>query len=584
MRTLLFAIPLLAVCAPGHALRLYHVGVGEGCTHATLQSAIDAAASDLEPSEIRLSRTVAYANQSVRKTFAANDFELDIVGGYDTCLDPDPDGAHTVIDGSGGPPQSVLSFHGVAEIDISRVTITGGDAEDDEYGGAIYFGAEGRISLYRVSLADNRAGYGGAIAVDHPKAFLRVWSDVMIHDNFARYQGGGLHCRGATVRLVDSGSGFLFNRTHDSGGGAYLRDCTADFASAGPFDAGVFLGNQSTDGGALTAYDSTVDIYTRDPSHPTRVSFNSSHDGGAFYVRNHGKVRLFDVIVEGNRGLRGGVAHLYSDAEASAPSMIATTARPGSRHAPPAAALPCAPNLTCNRFTGNRADVNGSGPGDGAIWYSAYDVPWYCSLGMCFWPLGSSAAPDIEFAFIDRNLGHNLFRISKYADRFAVAQSIVVHNSVRDTLIHATSDDTVVLSQSTVSHNAVAGPLVRSKGLDVRCSILAQAQTAHSGASVASDFVMVPDGSVLPPSVTTLVAVPRFVSPPRDDFRLVVGSRGQPSSPGVDFARPECGPVQSTFDFLGRNRPVDLPSVGNRFGALDLGAIEGTAPVVVDPL
>lgn len=584
MRTLLVAVALFAVSAPGHALRLYRVGSGEGCTHATLQSAVDAAAVDLEPSEIRLSRTVAYANQSVHKTFAANDFELDIVGGYDSCLDPDPDGAHTVIDGSGGPQQSVLSFHGVAEIDISRVTITGGDAEDHEYGGAIYFGAEGRISLHRVSLANNRAGYGGAIAVNHAKALLRLWSDVLIHDNFARYQGGGLHCRQASVRLVDTGSGFLFNRTHDSGGGAYLRDCTAEFASAGPFDAGVFHGNQAPDGGALTAYDSRVDIYTRDPLHPTRVSFNSGQDGGAFHVRNRGAIRLFDTIVEGNRGLRGGVAYLYSDVEASSPDLVATSVRPGSRHAPPAAAVPCAPTIICNRFTGNRSDVNGSGPGDGAIWYSAYDVPWYCSLGMCFWPVGATTAPTIEFAHIDRNSGHNLFRISQYVDHFAIAQSVFVHNTVRDALLQAVSDDTLRLSQNTFSHNVVAGPLVRSKALDIQCSILNQTQTVHQGSGITSNFVMVPYGSVLPPSVTTLVAVPRFVAPTQDDFRLVVGSRGQPSSPGIDFARAECGAFQSPVDFLGRNRPIDLANVANRFGALDLGAIEAVAPIAIDPL
>ncbi|MBP6329968.1 MAG: hypothetical protein KA357_09135, partial [Dokdonella sp.] len=47
------------------AAALYRVGSGAGCTHATIQAAVNAAVASVEADEIRISQSQAYTQQQI---------------------------------------------------------------------------------------------------------------------------------------------------------------------------------------------------------------------------------------------------------------------------------------------------------------------------------------------------------------------------------------------------------------------------------------------------------------------------------------------------------------------------------------
>jgi hypothetical protein len=95
-------------CAPPAVAAVYRVGVGAGCTQASIQAAIGAAAMTVADDEIHLSATLAYSQQALLVDSVQG--TLVLAGGYASCADAVPvAGAHTLIDGNG--TLSVLRIH-----------------------------------------------------------------------------------------------------------------------------------------------------------------------------------------------------------------------------------------------------------------------------------------------------------------------------------------------------------------------------------------------------------------------------------------------------------------------------------------
>lgn len=144
--------------------------------------------------------------------------------------------AATRIDGAGGTAQSVIAVVGSyrSRVRLAALEITGGDAENHEYGGGVYARHGGILAIVASSIHGNRAGYGGGVAIDGNGTVLQLGDDVLIYSNSAYSEGGGGYCRQGAVQLRAQGSGFLDNNALGEGGGLRLNQCDADLAGNGP--------------------------------------------------------------------------------------------------------------------------------------------------------------------------------------------------------------------------------------------------------------------------------------------------------------------------------------------------------------
>src|ERR1700752_1198571 len=100
------ALALAAFAGPAGAAT-FRVGAGGGCTHATIQDAIDDAAADPDVADfIRVTRSQSYSDVALD----IHDQHVVIVGGYANCFDEIGDGQRTVLTGDGD--HSVVRIHG----------------------------------------------------------------------------------------------------------------------------------------------------------------------------------------------------------------------------------------------------------------------------------------------------------------------------------------------------------------------------------------------------------------------------------------------------------------------------------------
>lgn len=569
------SLSLLLCCgalAPAMAATTFKVGTGPGCTHASIQAAIDASAADgQQDSTIIVSRSLSYTQQALS---IRDDYSLRILGGFANCNDVAPiGGAYTRIDGSGGVQQPVISTRGYVELTLDGIEISGGDAGNDQDGGGIDFAAEGRLAISRSAIHDNRAGDGGGIAIRSARSTLVLGDGALVYNNFAANSGGGIFCIYGNLNIGGVQSGAFNNRTHGEGGGLRLKNCDTELTSSGPLDAGVVFGNQGYRAGGLSVTDSVVKVFTVNPARPVRIASNYATDyGGGMVIRDGATVTLWDAIVENNTSSAGGGAWLYSDVR-KIPTLHMYTARDTSTQ-PPAGAVPCASGLVCNRVTGNVARPTGVGPGEGAAFWYGYDVPTCFPPGTCFWPHGTNGSADYKQVQFDRNQGDSLIRYSQVYNDFIIGQCLIFGNVVTGNLIETGSNVKLWLNQCTFSHNQVGKVLMRAPKLDLRCAIVNQAaNTIHQGSSISAQFVLVPSSSQLPSNTSIFQGVPKFLNPAADNFRLFIGDRMSTPSPGLDIAS-DCGSTANALDLDGRSRPVDLGNVPNQFGTLDLGPYE----------
>lgn len=578
----LWALLCAALAPPAIADTTFKVGLGAGCTHSTIQSALDAAANDgNQPSLILLTRSLSYTNQALR----INDPEsVELRGGFERCSDAEASGGYTRIDGAGGTAQSVIAVVGSyrSRVRLAALEITGGDAENHEYGGGVYARHGGILAIVASSIHGNRAGYGGGVAIDGNGTVLQLGDDVLIYSNSAYSEGGGGYCRQGAVQLRAQGSGFLDNNALGEGGGLRLNQCDADLAGNGPLNAGVLYGNTAYHGAGLSVSNAKVRIYSLWAQTPNRIAYNrATSNGGGLLVRNAASVTLWDTLIEGNSANRGAAGYAYNDTVAD-PRIRLRSAR--NRDAgTPAAAVPCVSGTQCNRVTGNIARASGTGPGEGAAFYFDWSSPTGCNFPFsCFWPEGFVAEADLLDAQLDRNSGNSLIYFRQHYDHYAIAQSLIVANSVTDALIKTGDDDTVWISQTTISGNTVSGPLVRSPHLDLRCAIVNQTGVIHQGSGTRNaQFVLVPNTTQLPSSTSVFQGVPRFIGPASDNYRLYAGGERFDPIPsiGIDIAS-ACGPFQQVGDLDGLSRPVDIQAAANQFGTIDLGPYEARPTLI----
>ena len=295
MRIRFIAMTCVAGLAPAMAPALtVSVGSGSGCDHASLQSAFNALDGEPGSHAIHLRKQTFAIPDGVTYQPTVAQGTVTLEGGYAECTDAAPaglpdDGA--VLDASGGLPRPVMRLlvDGlVGSLQIRRVAIQGGDANDDANA---YNGAGGGLSIRGPAsvllgtgaiVRNNHAVAGGGIALvggqlsslTPNRIDLYLVEGASVINNEAVENGGGIYCGGASANgdptfsprhgaIVLANGTIGFNATGGLGGAFY---CHGTVEGGGGFqprpgngEVALLIGNRTNAGGTCAAGSGTLD-------------------------------------------------------------------------------------------------------------------------------------------------------------------------------------------------------------------------------------------------------------------------------------------------------------------------------------
>lgn len=574
----LAALPLLVAADPAWA-NLYTVGVGGGCSHATVQAAVDAAALTAEADTILVARNTTYSGQAI----SIENQSLTVIGGVPTCTNFLPDG-RTTLSGSGGAAAPVISIRGSGNVSISRINLTGGDTGLLGEGGGLYFRGSGVVRLDDMNVTNNQAGEGGGIYArgTSDTAELNIGANVLISNNTALLSGGGIAAEDVRLMMTSPDSAVFLNTAVGTtlstgfiggdGGGIYCDDCQADIATGTALGA-IFLNTAYGRGGGIAVIasgrDSMALLYTKTATKPLTLYGNQAGlRGGAVYVQSnfesippdfhHSQVYAWDIIIRQNTAPEGAAVFLkgHEDFNGWADSQFVM----GNGHRGVACGAASGP---CNRITGNVSqDLEGVAT-NGAI-------------------IEDDANRDTPFTLfhtiIDDNVGRSVLDKSASHSRTELKRCLLTRNTVSEDLIQHRGDSSfLVLDQSTIAGNDIGGShvILIDRAARIGHSIVWQPgkkvlRRQNSGGNLTLANLLVNDIDGLPPQVDILGTTDAgFMSATSGDYHL------RPDSVAVDFAQYAFDPsLDIAYDLDWGPVEVDLPEVLNEFGPRDLGAYE----------
>ena len=576
----------LAVAAPASA-SIFKVGTGTGCTHSTIQAAVNAANANPGVDHIILTRSISYTQQAIKIQQAQ---PLTVTGGYATCADSAASGARTTVNGAGGSANSVFTVEpGSAEVLFDNLYITGGDESNNYYGGGIDFTGSGTLTLNNVTLTQNTSGYGGGLSArgTGPNATVLLMGESIITNNLATQDGGGIHLRGSvTLWAIDSKTAIWLNRAtglanvpigtyHGYGGGmAVLSPASAYIGSTGYGAAGTINGNSARVGGGIALLAdgdgfATASLFTTDPTTPQSIRGNYATDaGGAFFVDKSigkfGEMRLWDTTIEDNTAPIGSIGYL-----ASANSvffdfgallfMNIDSESPYYQRNRPSQSGPCNPGVACSVAKNNRSIDAGGNPSNGALIYGLNQTGYFIK----------------NYRFTG-NSGRSLLDLTN-ADRGDVINTLIDNNTFTAAVLQfPEGDPEVVLNHLTIADNAIGGPgVIAHRGhVTLNRSIIWQPgkkvrDTAASSGTFDGSYVMANETASIPAVANSYFPFgPAFMNPTLKDYRLRAGSSA------VDKVAYNAA-LDGTLDVDGLPRSVNLPLVpGDNNFVVDLGAYE----------
>ena len=188
---------------------------------------------------------------------------------------------------NGGGTSGVLDIRGMYDVNISEITIEGGNAVE---GGGIY-GAYSRLTLNQMVISGNTAlpsGYGGGLYLYFGTSTL---TNVTISGNTASSGGGVYQSHGTSTLTNVTISG---NTASGNGGGAYLDSGTSTLTNV------TISGNTAAWGGGLYQSHGTSMLTS------VTISGNTaSGNGGGAYL-DSGTSMLTNVTISGNAAVWGG--------------------------------------------------------------------------------------------------------------------------------------------------------------------------------------------------------------------------------------------------------------------------------------
>lgn len=579
----------LAVASPAGA-SIFKVGTGTGCTHSTIQAAVNAANANPGVDHIIITRSLNYTAQAVKIQAAQ---PLTLTGGYATCAATAPSGERTVVSGNGGSADSVFTVEpGAAEVLFDNLFIRDGDDSNIHYGGGIDFTGSGSLTLNNVTLTQNKAGYGGGLSArgTGPNATVLFMGETIILNNLATQDGGGVHLRGSvTLWAIDSKTTIGLNRAtglantppgvyHGYGGGMAVLSPAKAYIGSSDNAFGVIFSNTARVGGAVAALadsdgHSDVYIFTTDPTKPQKIRGNRATDvGGAFYAdadsgfsAPRGAILLWDTTIEDNSAPIGSIAYLasgsqiypYPDTKSgllriNSPVSSSGWARPG-------VSRPCNPGVACSVAKNNRSENAAGTPSNGALIHGTEDATLYIGNSRF---TGNSARSLLDLAS---------------ADHVEVANTLIDNNTFTAAVLQFPQDDPeVVLNHLTIVDNSIGGPgVIAHRGhVTLNRSIIWQPgkkvrDTAASSGTFDGSYVMANERVSIPGVTDSYHPYgPAFMNPTLKDYRLRAGSSA------VDKTAYNAA-LDGTRDVDGLPRSVNLPlTPGGSDFVVDLGAYE----------
>ncbi len=592
------AVALLGSAAVAPAIAAtYTVGpVAGGCTHASVQQAVDAAAMNPGADTIRITRQ---SNWSAQQVLIDTPQDLDLIGGFALCNSTAPNAPNTTLSGAGGDARPVLTIRGNGIIRLRNLTIRDGDVGGSDSGGGINYIGGGVLDIGTTAIVDNSAYNGGGIFARGTTTAAEVvlGQDVNVQNNIARNDGGGVLANALEFSLVGPGSSILLNQALGQGGGGFgggLLIFSDEFPAYGYISSngvgglGAIHGNSAVKGGGIAVYvgresekEAKVRVGATDSVRPIKISDNvASNQGGGIYLSSDNEqvfagsgarasAEMWYPVITGNQAGDGAAAFLDMDssfgfANFESPHLIINSDIPTAFLTPF-----CPTGAPCGQISGNSA----SAP-DGAI--------------IKVDPEGLVIAGRVE---IKGNLASRLIRYRGEESSWLDLYNSLVTENVVDALIDQTGngDEDVgfTLVHVTVVDNTVSGPwVIRARDdLELKASIIWQPGTPTlSGPAANPNILNVLSNDITHmPGGSGIVRAPRFIDPANGNYRLRAGAWGvdsaqfNPSDPNYQMQR-------ETLD--GGAHTVDLPTVGNdglnQFA--DMGAYErpSISPLVLN--
>jgi hypothetical protein len=571
------------VLGVSHSARaaLFVVGLGSGCTHSSIQAALDNARANPGADTVRITRSQAWTGQAAVVVDLAANLDVRIEGGFATCASVLPDGIRTVINGTGGVAAAVLRISGPGVVSLSDVEIRGGDNLSDGGGLNIFAQTNLHVTLNNVRVTANRARSGAGVSVrsgfnGFANVILDLGNNTSIDNNIASVAGGGVFVDGASVSLSGANSR-VTNNSAASGGGIAANRGQVFIESNGafPFAGAVALNTASANGGGIHLFNgSTLDTLRNEFGAPVAINANTAGGvGGGVYVEDSDAF-VRDSIVDGNvaRGGGGGFAAVARNAQRLTRLFMGAGG--------PAA--PCARAAQCNRLSNNVAQANNGAYQHGAAVLVVDELP--------------ASAPfrtliSLGGATMNGNIGYTIVRVGAQRAGGTVLRfegMDIHHNNATTDLIQnivpfsaATIDPElgidhgVQMGAVSFAQNAMSGSVLRSSDeMLVTHSIIWQPAVAQpiiaQGFAIPAQrirYSIVNQLAQIPADPTLSTADPRFVDAAAGNLRLRI------DSPALEYAPPSFQ-AGVTRDLA--TRIVDLPdaSYPNRYGAQDLGAFE----------
>ncbi len=566
-------VGLGAVLSPAPALSAtFRVGMGGGCTHSTIQAAVDAAAVSPGFDYVRITRSQNYLDQSVR----IHGQDLILEGGFANCQSPTPDSGRAAVSGAGPLRRSVFTI-GEGTVSLADLVIVSGDPQGD--GGGILVNNRSTkpttLRLFNVHVEQNTASRGGGISVQgrwDPVTNVRLVlaNDTVVKGNHAFADGGGIHCRDATVEISGARSLVNANRAR-RGGGLHAEGCRVMVSSAGnhPFYGAIAFNIADENGGGISVegqYTNTR-IITMDAKLPAAITYNmAGRHGGGIYVHD-AHVDVVEAIVHGNvANDSGGGAFVEADEDVLFSSLNFMPASRGD-------GATCDEALQCNRLSGNRAGNPDRNEGDGAgVMLRALvdEKEAHTTLRL----LRTRVSDNVGATVIDQ--GALTTGFGDAVNTLTIHAAVFTGNHAGRALIeHYSNWHPGWWALFTMRETSIAGNKIKGKAVissfdpaDIKRSIVWQPGTPAfvTGGSTPStaEYVIASDFAGIAITPDLLIADPVFQDETAGDLHL------RYESPAIDYA-PDDG-LGLTHD--GKPRPVDLPSIPDRFGPEDIGGYE----------
>jgi hypothetical protein len=574
---LVFALhPLAGHACTATAPDVVSVGntaVDSSCNYGSIQAAVNAATCPIG-TNIVLNKSGDYTNQHVTIT----NKNISLIGRVDTskCNTlvaacginfPCPVGPLQTINGKSG---AVVTVRGTSNVNISHLTITGGNATS---GGGIDYAGIGTMQIDNSTIFSNAATYGGGIRFqgNGGAADLYLNTNTSVTSNTAQSSGGGIRIEGQAALHADSPQTFIaFNEALGTQGGGLLvvGPAYAHIGSPGYLAGAVIYQNTAPYGGGIALISeiggpATADLLASDPTKPVRLEQNrATRTGGGVYLLSYAHMEGSGAVPQETATLQMEGARIDDNAGQEGSGIYAdtfyTTADfPAGSEVYMYTGASCGTGTECNSVSGNRAvDVNDNSTSGSAILIQTDGVLRARQLAM----RGNEGA-------------HAVRVVDSLHLPLLLDTCLLADNTLYAELL------TLGIASATINQCTIAGNMNVAEGyamlranadLTLINSIFAQGtqQTllnTDAGATMNLDYLLSGETDSLSTGTHIDQASATFVDAGNGDFHLSL------HSPGIDVAPPVAGDDR---DLDNRPRDQDLLDVPNQQGPRDLGAYE----------